>query len=160
MLRWNFTIMAVFTVCTIAVAAAAVAPSIQIDDPWAMEQTDTSMPGMVYMKIRNHGVKSDKLIAADALIADITQIHHIKLKRQKMRMRRKLDIEIAPGYPVVLDHSGYHIMLMHLKAPLRRGTTFPLTLHFENSGPIEVEVMVRMRGHERMKGHERMRSHE
>ncbi len=147
MRRWNFTVMAVFAACTIAAARAEEAPSIQIDDPWAIEQTDTSKPSAIFMKIRNRGPISDKLISADALIADITQIHHIKLKHHKMRMRRKLDIEIAPGYPVVLDHSGYHIMLMHLKAPLRIGATFPLTLNFENSSPIEVEVTVRMRDH-------------
>ncbi len=147
MRRWNCTVMAVFTACTITAAGAEEAPSIQIDDPWAMEQTDISKPGAVFMKIRNRGPKSAKLISADALIAHITQIHHIKKKHQKMRMRRKLDIEIPPGNSVVLDHSGYHIMLMHLKVPLRRGATFPLTLNFENSGPIEVEVTVRMRDH-------------
>ncbi len=139
--------MAVFTALTVAVAGAAEAPSIQIDDPWAMEQTDTSKPSAIYMKIRNHGPKSDRLISAKSLIADIAQIHHVKKKYNKMRMRRKLDIEVHPDHQVVLDHSGYHIMLMHLKAPLRRGTTFPLTLNFENSGSIEVEVTVRMRDH-------------
>ncbi len=110
MLRWNFTVIAVFTACTIAVAGAEEAPSIQIDDPWAMEQTDTSKPGAIYMKIRNRGPESDKLISADALISDITQIHRIKKKHQKMRMRRKSVIDIPPDNPVVLDHNGYHIM--------------------------------------------------
>ena len=113
--------MAVLAAFAIGVAGAEEASSIQIDDPWALEQTDTSKPSAVYMKIRIRGPKSDRLISAKSLIADIAQIHHIKKKYRKMRMRRKLDIEVHPDHPMVLDHSGYHIMLMHLKAPLRRG---------------------------------------
>ena len=41
---------------------------------------------------------------------------------------------LAPG--------GYHVMLMGLKAPLKEGQSFPLTLTFEHAGKVEVEVMV------------------
>jgi copper(I)-binding protein len=35
-----------------------------------------------------------------------------------------------------------HVMLMGLKAPLKDGQSFPLTLTFETAGTIEVMVMV------------------
>ncbi len=152
MIRSIFIVIAVFAAHTIVAAEAEAAPSIQVDDPWVMEQLDTSLPSAVFMKIRNRGSKMDRLISVDSPIAGLTQIHRNMMSHEKMRMRRKTSLEIRPGNRLVLDHNGYHIMLMHLWAPLRRGTTFPLTLKFANSGPIEVEVEVRMKGHE--KGHE------
>lgn len=44
-------------------------------------------------------------------------------------------VELAPG--------GYHVMLMELAEPLKEGTTFDLTLTFENAGEQTVDVEVR-----------------
>jgi copper(I)-binding protein len=43
---------------------------------------------------------------------------------------------------VTLAPGGYHLMLMGLKAPLRAGDTFPLTLQFEHAPPLTVTVAV------------------
>ena len=38
---------------------------------------------------------------------------------------------------VALGPSGYHLMLMDLKAPLQKGETFKASLTFEHAGTIE-----------------------
>ncbi len=43
-------------------------------------------------------------------------------------------IAFAPG--------GYHIMLTGLKAPLKTGDSFPLTLTFAGAGEVKVDVKV------------------
>jgi copper(I)-binding protein len=38
--------------------------------------------------------------------------------------------------------SGMHLMLIGLKAPLKEGDSFPMTLQFERAGTVEVKVIV------------------
>jgi copper(I)-binding protein len=51
-------------------------------------------------------------------------------------------IEVNVGEPAVLNPGGLHIMLIGLKAPLKQGETFPLTLTFAKAGTTTVEVVV------------------
>ena len=59
-----------------------------------------------------------------------------------MKMRPVGALELRPGAPTVLKPGGLHIMLMGVKAPLRQGETFPLTLTFEGAGRREVSATV------------------
>jgi copper(I)-binding protein len=61
-------------------------------------------------------------------------------------MRPVEAIEVTPGAPIVLQPGGLHVMLIGLKAPLKEGERFPLTLTFERAGTIEVEVVVEKLG--------------
>ena len=40
------------------------------------------------------------------------------------------------------SHDGHHLMLFDLKAPLKDGDRFPLTLTFEKAGTVQVQVWV------------------
>jgi copper(I)-binding protein len=57
-------------------------------------------------------------------------------------MRRVEAIVVPAGKSVVLEPSGYHLMLSDLKAPLKEGDLLKLTLVFEKAGEIEVEATV------------------
>ena len=60
-----------------------------------------------------------------------------------MRMREIDGIALAPNARVAMrPGSGMHLMLMGLKAPLKEGARFPMTLEFERAGKVEVEVVV------------------
>ena len=61
----------------------------------------------------------------------------------EMTMREVDSIEIPAGETVALEPGGYHVMLMDLAGPLEAGTTFELTLEFEQAGEQTVEVTVR-----------------
>jgi periplasmic copper chaperone A len=60
-----------------------------------------------------------------------------------MTMQEIAELVIPAGEAVEMKPGGYHIMLMELAEPLELGSTFTLTLSFENAGDIEVEVPVR-----------------
>jgi copper(I)-binding protein len=60
----------------------------------------------------------------------------------KMRAVEGGYIEVPAGGEAELKPGGLHIMLIRLAEPLENGTTFPLTLNFEKSGEIEIEVPV------------------
>jgi len=59
-----------------------------------------------------------------------------------MRMRPVEAISVTPGSTTKLEPSGLHVMLLNLKAPLKVGDRFPLTLTFEKAGSVSVEVTV------------------
>jgi periplasmic copper chaperone A len=50
-----------------------------------------------------------------------------------MKMREVPAIELPAGKRVNLGESGYHLMLIGLKAPLRAGDSVPLTLDIKVS---------------------------
>jgi hypothetical protein len=48
-----------------------------------------------------------------------------------MKMREVKSIKLPAGKLVDLEDSGYHLMLIGLKAPLKAGDSVPLTLNIE-----------------------------
>ena len=48
-----------------------------------------------------------------------------------MRMRAVPKLELPAGETVELKPGGYHVMLMNLKAPLKRGEIVPIKLKFQ-----------------------------
>ena len=50
----------------------------------------------------------------------------------------KNGLSIPAGQSVTLAPGGYHIMMMHLKVPLKRNDKVPMTLIFEKAGDVKV----------------------
>ncbi len=51
-------------------------------------------------------------------------------------------LAIDPGKTVKLAPSGYHLMIMDLKSPLKQGDKVPVTLEFEKAGKVAVTLDV------------------
>ena len=51
-------------------------------------------------------------------------------------------LSILPAQSVTLAPGGYHLMLMQLKAPLKKGDKVPVTLAFERAGQVKVTLDV------------------
>ena len=51
-------------------------------------------------------------------------------------------LTIEPGKTVKLAPGGYHLMMMDLKQPLKRGDKVPVTLEFEKAGKVTVSLDV------------------
>jgi len=49
-----------------------------------------------------------------------------------MKMRAIPRLELPAGKPVQLGPGGYHVMLIDLKQPLKKGDMVPLTLQVES----------------------------
>ena len=64
----------------------------------------------------------------------------------KMMMRKVSRVEAPSMKSATLSPKGYHVMFVGLKEPLLKGTTFPLTLIFEQSGTQTVTVNVTAAG--------------
>ena len=60
-----------------------------------------------------------------------------------MRMRAIDGIDLPAKAELKLRHGGeHHLMLIDLKAPLKDGERFPMTLRFQKAGEREVMVWV------------------
>ena len=70
------------------------------------------------------------------------ELHSMTMDGDVMKMRQVDAIDLPAGQTVELKPGGYHLMLIGLKAPLKAGDKFPLTLKFEKAGEVIVTVKV------------------
>ena len=98
------------------------------------------------MTIENHGDQMQRLIGVSTPMADRGDIHNTTNDNGVIRMRPVDTIEVPVADQVELAPGGFHIMLIGLEEKLTEGTRFPLTLHFETAGDVEIEVAVQGAG--------------
>ena len=141
----RIAIIAAFAACLATACAAAeqpgqTAPRIEITQPWARATPGTSHIGAVYLTIRS--AAADRLVAASTPVAARAELHESAMAGMVMKMRPLAAVAIPAGQSVAFAPGGMHIMLVGLKAPLRAGQSFPLTLTFAKAGPQTVTVMI------------------
>jgi copper(I)-binding protein len=121
--------------------AAGDPPPFQIDHPWARASAGAATTGAAYLTITGTGA-ADRLTGVSTPAAATAEIHESMADMGTMKMRPVPGLTLAPGKPVKLGPGGYHVMLTGLKAPLKQGDSFPLTLTFEHAPPLTVTVIV------------------
>ena len=84
----------------------------------------------------------DMLVGASSEVANKTDLMTMAGGSNAMEMTYVDGVSIHPGKPASLNPSGLHVWLDGLKAPLKAGQTFPLTLKFERAGERHVTVSV------------------
>ncbi|MDH3472584.1 MAG: copper chaperone PCu(A)C [Rhodospirillales bacterium] len=126
------------------IPGAVAAGELAVTGAWARASLGTAKSGAVYLTVENRGAAADRLIAAETPAASRAALHTHIMEEGVMKMRPvEGGIEIPAGGSAVLAPGGLHVMLMGLAAPLEEGARFPLTLTFEQAGPVTVEVLVR-----------------
>lgn len=120
--------------------------NLTIDHPYATPTVTAQSNGAVYFRnLRNRGATSDRLISAQTPASARVGLHRMQMEGDVMRMREVADIELPAKSELRMGHAsrdGYHLMLEGLKAPLKDGDSFPLTLRFEKSGEKTVQIYV------------------
>ena len=85
-------------------------------------------------------LKSDRearLIGASSPVSAEVELHTMKMEGQQMVMQQVRAIELPANTAVALT-GQYHLMFMGLKAPLKEGSTIPVTLKIKlPSGYVE-----------------------
>lgn len=135
--------------CGVALTLASLAAAahsykigpIGIDHPQARPTVVGQPVGGAYMKIVNKGA-ADRLLSATTAVAAAVQMHTMAMDGDVMTMREVDAVDLPAGQTVEFKPGGFHLMLMGLKAPLKNGDKFPMTLKFEKAGKVEVMVHV------------------
>ncbi len=126
----------------IASAHDAAAGALTVRHPWARATAGNAKTGALYLTVTNGGAEADRLLGVSTEVAAKCELHVSEAGGDMMTMRMVDSLEIPAGQTVSLAPQGSHVMLMGLKAPLQKGTTFPATLRFEKAGEVAVDVTV------------------
>lgn len=141
------TTLAAFALALSALALPALAHdyklgALEIDHPWARATPGAARNGAAYLKIENKGATADRLIGAEAAVAATVELHTHVHEGGVMKMRPSGPIDVPAHGAATLQPGGLHVMLIGLKAPLKEGDRFPLTLVFEKAGKLALEIQV------------------
>lgn len=133
-----------------ALLALAALPSfaqseIQIQHAWARPTVAGQAAGGGFLTLRGAAAADRLLGGAAPAVAERVELHTMRMEGDVMRMREVPAIDVPAGQTVELKPGGLHVMFMGLKAPLKEGDSFPLTLRFEKAGERTVQVQVSMR---------------
>ena len=87
------------------------------------------------------------LLGVSSPVAGTVEVHEMSMDKGVMKMRAVARLDLPAGKAVTLKPGSYHIMLMDLKQPLKKGDSVPLTLKIEGKdkklSTLEVKVEVR-----------------
>ncbi|WP_372527000.1 copper chaperone PCu(A)C [Piscinibacter sp.] len=119
--------------------------SITIDHPYARATLAGQSNGAAYFSLDNRGA-GDRLLAVSAPVSARAELHSMTMDGGVMRMRQLDAIDVPAGKTVELKPGGLHVMLLGLKAPLKAGDSFLMTLKFEKAGEATVDVKVQAVG--------------
>ena len=110
-----------------------------LDHAWARATPAGAKVGGGFLTIENKGAAPDKLMGASSPAAGKIEVHETAMNNGVATMRPvKGGLSIAPGQSVTLAPGGYHLMMMELKGPLKKGDKVPVTLTFEKAGDVKV----------------------
>jgi len=120
LIRFGGFLAALF-VCT-----SVYAGDIQIQNAWARATAPGQDAASVDLSITSK--HAAVLTGVSSPAAKTAALHSMVMEGGMMRMREVASIDLPPGKSVNLGKSGYHVMLVGLKAPLKEGDTVPLML--------------------------------
>jgi copper(I)-binding protein len=122
-------------------AALAAKANIDVTDAWARATPGNSNTAAVYLHIVS-AKDGDKLLGADSAIAQKVEVHDDMVQNGVSKMTATGAVDIAAGATVNFMPGGRHFMLMGLKAPLKEGDSFLLTLKFDKAGTQNTAVKI------------------
>ena len=117
---------------------------IRIEDAYARVMGATAKSGGVFMTILNPSIEDDRLISVSTDAAERAELHsNTQDANGVMRM-----VAMDGGLPIagmesrMLDRGGDHIMLFGPTRALKQGDIITLTLTFERTGVMTIQVPV------------------
>lgn len=138
----------------VAVASLSAIPAAQADQygdlvisgAWSRASAGMAKAGAAFFMILNEGKVDDRIVSASADVSDKVELHTHLNENGVMKMRQVPHIDVVAGGNTELKPGSFHIMLIGLKAPLKVGTSFPLTVKFAKAGDVVLNVEVKAAG--------------
>lgn len=129
-------------------ASASDGPQIQVENAWGRALPKVVTASEFYMVIRNRDTQPDKLVGGHSPACGMVKLYEgyqTPLGAMGMRPVSGGFIEVPPMGLVELKVGGLHIMCMDKQQDFTSGIHLPLTLAFEKSGEITVQVSIRQK---------------
>lgn len=125
---------------------AAYAADLDVSGAFLRSSPKMSNVGAGFLTIKNPGTEDDKLVAAEADISKVVELHTHVREGEVMRMRQVESIPVPAGGVAELKPGGDHIMFINLNKPLVEGEKVAVTLVFAKAGKKVVEMPVASMG--------------
>lgn len=114
--------------------------------PWARATAPGAPVAGVFVTLDNSAGDADRLVGGETAVAERLELHTMKMDNGVMKMRKVDAIDVPAKGTQKLAPGGLHIMLFGLKAPLKEGEQFTVTLQFKKAGKVPVKVKVEALG--------------
>lgn len=129
----------------LAVFAAQAMAEVGVKDPWVRGTVAGQKATGAFMELTSS--ENAVLLGAASPVAGVVEVHEMSMDKGVMKMRALPRLDLPAGKAVALKPGSYHIMLMDLKQPLKKGEAVPLTLKVEGTdkklSTLEVKAEVR-----------------
>lgn len=135
--------LAASAVLALAASAAFAQSTVRVEQPWARATVPGQPAGGGYLKLTNAGAAADRLLSVSADVSSSVELHSMTMDGDVMRMRQVDGIDVPAGGSVELKPGGLHVMFIGLKAPLKAGASFPVTLKFAKAGEVKSTMVVK-----------------
>lgn len=116
------------------------ADDVQVKGAWVRATAPGQEKAMVYMSIT--AAQNATITGVSSKAAQSGEMHTMEHKNGMMKMYEVKSISLPANERMEMTLHGYHLELVGLKAPLKAGTTVPLTLDIELSDRRKVKVDV------------------
>ena len=136
---------------TKAPPVATAATPVTISNVWAKTTVPGGAVSAAYMQIKS--AKPVKLVKVETAIANIVEIHDMKMNDGVMEMKALDAVDIPANKVVELKPGGMHVMLIKVKQPINKGDKIPLTLTFEGADKKSFTMNVEASGQEKSGTH-------
>lgn len=146
--NWSllFSLVILLSLVLAACQAKPEGPAISIDNVWGWPSPKVATVGVFYLVIGNAGSESDTLLSSSSSACGFVELHESYKTEEGVMGMRPVEggiIEIAAGEVVELRIGGMHIMCVNKLVDFEPGVVLPLTLEFEKSGNMDVDVEIR-----------------
>jgi copper(I)-binding protein len=122
--------------------AGAAPVNIAVAGAWALADPKTPDLGYAYMTVSLPKGVVDTLLGATTPLAETIDIVAPAGPAGHERLAVVPSLPIDGHAPLIMQTRGPHLVLHQLTAPLKRGDSFVVTLHFRKAGAFEVAVKV------------------
>ena len=165
-MRILFSFLAIFIVSpSLAWAEPESQDFLRIEHPYAYATTSVQKNAAVFLTVHRQdqfedGVPDDYvapqsfLTSVETDVAERAELHTHIMDGDVMMMREVEKYEVKNNNTLVLEPMGHHIMLFGLKAPLKVGSEFPMSLYFDDNNRRDIMVQIVKPGETPNGGHD------
>ncbi len=121
--------------------AGSLHAEIRVGQPYVRATPPGAANSAAFMLLHNTGTQPTQLVGARSS-ATHTELHRHMMNGTRMQMRPVNTMMIPAGGKVELKPGGYHLMLLGLSGPLRRGESVEMHLNFDNQPPLSLTIPV------------------
>jgi periplasmic copper chaperone A len=126
-------------ICLIVLAPPAMAQAT-VTDAWVRGTVPGQTSSGAYMQLMS--ATGATLLGVTTPLAGVAEIHEMRMDGSVMRMRSVAKLPLPPGKTIELKPSGYHVMLMNLKQPLKPGDVVPLSIRVQGKDNLVTTIAV------------------